>query len=322
MKVGFIATVFMQFGGTETWHRTLLPHIEGLSHFCVFGQFKGDPSFLPPNVKVVKGAKGAIEVFKECDVVITWGITNIDTLKREAGKNPIVIAVHHGDPSSIWARNCTNSIKDQVNRIVAVHPEVARIYDGEWIPNAIDPSRITKPKDNRLRELWKLEDKKICFWCARYSPEKNPYLAQRIATHLPDDWVMVMAGQPQPGFKIIEHTQIRHVGPTSHPGSWLSIADCFLSTSDQEGFGLSIGEAMLAKVPVVGTPVGLCTYPGVCKTFLIKTSRNKIANLITTPPQENQLERAYELASGFSVNQQAIHWNRLIKETLSLSIMG
>lgn len=323
MKVGFIATVFMQFGGTETWHRTLLPHIEGLSHFCVFGQFKGDPSFLPPKVRVLKGAKGAIEVFKECDVVVTWGITNINTLKEAAGKNPVVIAVHHGDPSSVWARNCTNAIREQVNRIVAVHPEVARMYEGEWIPNAIDSTRIkATPHAANLKKIFGIEDKKICFWCARYSAEKNPYFAQRIATHLPDDWVLVMAGTPPEGFKLVSSPNIKHVGPIIHPGDWLSISHCFLSTSDQEGFGLSIGEAMLAKVPVVGTPVGLCTYPGTCKTFTLKTSRTTIANLITTPPQESQLVRAYELASSFSINKQATHWNRLIKETLSLSIMG
>lgn len=319
MKVGFIATVFMSYGGTETWHRTLLPHIEGLSHFCVFGQCEGDTAWLPPNVKFLRGLKGTIKTLQECDIVIAWGITNINNLKYQAGVNTPVIAVHHGDPTSVWAKNCINAVKPHVARIVAVHPEVARLHDCDWIANSIDPQRIVPKQDpQQLRQRWGLGDKKVCLWLARYSSEKNPYLAQRIAAHLPDDWVMVMAGKPIEGFK--KALPAIHVGQ-AHPGDWLQLASCFLSTSDQEGFGLSIGEAMLAKVPVVGTPVGLCTYPGVCKTFNIRTGRDNIAALISTPPPENQIEAAHQLASSFSINTQATKWNNLIKETHTLAII-
>lgn len=319
MKVGFIATVFMKFGGTETWHRTLLPHIEGLSHFCVFGQLQGDLDWLPPNVKTLRGLSGTLRTLQECDIIITWGITKIDTLLKQAGVNKPVIAVHHGDPSSTWAKSCINAVKPHVARIVAVHPEVARLHECDWIPNSIAPNRIVPSlPPEELRSKFGLEGKKICFWCARYAPEKNPYLAQRIAAHLPDNWVMVMAGTPPEGFKKANPTV--HIGQ-AHPGDWLQIADCFLSTSDQEGFGLSIGEAMLAKVPVVGTPVGLCTYPGVCKTFNIRTGRDQVASLITTPPPEKQIEEAHKLASSFSVSSQATKWNNLIKETHTLAII-
>jgi len=322
MKVGFITTVFMQFGGTETWHRSLLPYINNLTHFCVFGQFKGDPSFLPEHVNVLRGQKGALAVLKECDVVVTWGITNLDSLCEQAGRRPTLISVHHGDPTSSWARKCTDNIRGYVNQIVAVHPEVARIYDGVWIPNGIDIERI-RPTEHasHLRELWKIGDRKVCFWAARYAPEKNPYLAQRIGERLPQDWVLVMAGDPPESFKKTTSDRVIHVGSVTHPGDWLSISSCFLSTSDQEGFGLSIGEAMLARVPIVGTPVGLCQYPGVCRTFLIRTGRQPVVDAITTPPPGKQLEAAYDLVSKFSITKQAESWNNLIKETHALAII-
>lgn len=319
MKVGFIATVFMKVGGTETWHRTLLPHIEGLTHFCVHGQLQGDLDWLPPNVKFLRGLTGTLRTLQECDIIVTWGITNLAVLQQQAGTNKPIIAVHHGDPSSTWAKNCIKAVKPHVARIVAVHPEVARLNQCDWIANAIDPKRIVpKVSGEELRERWGIGNKKICFWCARYSPEKNPYLAQRIAGHLPQDWVLVMAGLPPEGFKTVKPAI--HVGQ-AHPGDWLSIASCFLSTSDQEGFGLSIGEAMLAKVPVVGTPVGLCTYPGVCKTFNIRTSRDVVATLITTTPPQEQIDTAYYLAESFSINTQAKTWNNLLKETHTLAII-
>jgi glycosyltransferase involved in cell wall biosynthesis len=58
-------------------------------------------------------------------------------------------------------------------------------------------------------------------------------------------------------------TKLQAIGQTEEISHWLGLADVFLSTSDQEGFGLSIAEAMLAGVPVVSSPFGLAENPAI-----------------------------------------------------------
>jgi glycosyltransferase involved in cell wall biosynthesis len=80
---------------------------------------------------------------------------------------------------------------------------------------------------------------------------------------LPDDWHIVLTGHRGEKLELNDRVTIL---PPQHPGDWLSVASCFLSTSLFEGFGLSVAEAITAGVPVVSTPVGIATRPGLALT--------------------------------------------------------
>jgi glycosyltransferase involved in cell wall biosynthesis len=104
-----------------------------------------------------------------------------------------------------------------------------------------------------------LDGKKLCIWSHRFHPDKRPQLAIEIAKYLPDDWRMVLTGHRGEKLEVSDRVTIL---PPQHPGDWLAVADCFLSTSKFEGFGLSVAEAVAAGVPVVSSPVGIATRPG------------------------------------------------------------
>jgi glycosyltransferase involved in cell wall biosynthesis len=71
---------------------------------------------------------------------------------------------------------------------------------------------------------------------------------------------MVMAGN-NGGLELATSDRVT-ILPPQHPGDLLSVASCFLSTSKFDGFGLSVAEAIAAKVPVVSSPAGIATEPG------------------------------------------------------------
>jgi glycosyltransferase involved in cell wall biosynthesis len=125
------------------------------------------------------------------------------------------------------------------------------------IEPAVDPDRI-KP-----RQAVETNGKKICLWSHRFHADKRPQLAIEIAKHLPDDWHMVMTGHRGERLELNDRVTIL---PPTHPGDWLDVASCFLSTSLFEGFGLSVAEAITAGVPVVSTPVGIAKRTGMALT--------------------------------------------------------
>jgi glycosyltransferase involved in cell wall biosynthesis len=326
MKIGYICSVFMETGGTEIWAKTLMPSIKNLSIFCVYNVEivrnynqceKKNLNWLPENIHKCYGIEGAIKCFKECDLVIMWGIFDVEEMINKSGRKPILIHVIHEDISNKWFKSILTKNKKFLDSIVAVHPDVAKYYKCKWIPNGIDENRIKTTSKLDLIKKYKLKNKKICFWCARYAAEKNPSIAIKIANKLPKNWVMVMAGNAPQEVKNNFKNKIIFPGVIDSPGEWLSISSCFLSTSSEEGFGLSIGEAMLAKVPVVGTPFGLCSYPNVCKTFQINNDLNYIVKLITEESCSKTIEAAYKLANSFSVEKQTESWNDLIANKYS-----
>ena len=62
---------------------------------------------------------------------------------------------------------------------------------------------------------------------------------------MPDDWHMVLVGHRNEKIETNDRVTIL---PPQHPGDWLSVASCFLSTSTTDGFGLSVAEALAAGV--------------------------------------------------------------------------
>jgi glycosyltransferase involved in cell wall biosynthesis len=125
------------------------------------------------------------------------------------------------------------------------------------IEPAVDPDRV-KP-----HQAVETNGKNIVLWSHRFANDKRPQLAIEIAKHLPDDWHMVLTGHR--GEKLEANERVT-VLPPQHPGDWLAVADCFLSTSLFEGFGLSVAEAIAAGVPVVSSPVGIAKRPGLALT--------------------------------------------------------
>jgi glycosyltransferase involved in cell wall biosynthesis len=194
---------------------------------------------------VFAGDDAIEELAASVDALIVWGVTGKDQITR----GPVRIAMHHGSLKSTWANSVFEDQLKWCERAVAINEDVAKHYGVEYIPNAVDFT----PIENVLRPY---SDTKIVAWLHRDAQEKRPWLARRIAEALPDGWMMIATQE-----ETRSTAKFRGIGQVEDVPYYLAIADVFLSTADQEGFGLSLAEAMLAGVPVVTSPHGLGAIP-------------------------------------------------------------
>jgi glycosyltransferase involved in cell wall biosynthesis len=254
-RIGFASINYEAVGGTETFHQTLVPRLPNVIGFASRHDLHGDIDRL--GVPCGQGIDAIASLALQCDTVVSW---NIDWQTIPRPKR--VIAVHHGSLDDAEG----NRLCLQGDEIVCVNRDVAEylstIVDKpvHCIENAVDPDRI-KP-----RNQVETNGKKICLWSHRFAKDKRPEIAIEIAKHLPDDWHMVLTGHRGEKLEVNERVTLL---PPQHPGDWLSVASCFLSTSLFEGFGLSVAEAITAGVPVVSTATGIAQRTGCALTVSI-----------------------------------------------------
>jgi glycosyltransferase involved in cell wall biosynthesis len=241
-RVGVYSVVHNRIGGTETFWRTLNKMI-GIAGMATPQQPKAKSIYYP----VFAGDEAIEELAASVDALLIWGITNKEAVTR----GPVRIAMHHGSLRSQWANAVFEDELRWCERAVAINEEVAKHYGAEYIPNAVELETVANAQKP-------YRGKKVVVWLHRDAQEKRPHLARKIADALPDGWIMV-ATLPRERAT----TKLQAIGQTEEISHWLSLADVFLSTSDQEGFGLSMAEAMLAGVPVVSSPFGLAENPAI-----------------------------------------------------------
>lgn len=233
--VGIYSVVYNAVGGTETYWKALNKMI-GLAGMAVSSAPRSSIADFP----VYGGTEAIEELCQSVKVLLIWGVTGKDKITQ----GPKRVAIHHGSMRSTWA----NSVfKDQLKwceDAIAINEEVAKHYGVRYIPNVVDFEPMPKKP--------KQDEDKIVLWLHRDASEKRPELARRIAKSLPEGWRMVATMGVERADK-----KITAIGQTREVAKHLSHADVFLSTADQEGFGLSVAEAMLAGVPVVSSPHGL-----------------------------------------------------------------
>jgi len=317
-RVGFLSAAYMPIGGTETFHRSLLPRLKqvvSVAGFAATAFHGGDGSLL--QVPYSTGVEAARKLAAHCDIVVVWGIH--DLAKILPANRPKVIAVHHSDWSSDWNNDLVLSQLNLIDEVICVNEHTAKKLAAcgkpvHCIPNSIDPERITPGgKQSELRGKYGIPaSSKIVLFGHRMSTEKRPQLAVEIARQLPEDWVMVIAGEgPQaPVVKALASNcdRVRIVGPCESLADWLSISECFLSLSMFEGFGLSIGEAMAAGVPTVATPAGIA--PGLATTLPTDSTAEEWADAIVTA---KAIVTPAEILNRFSVQRMVDSWASVIR---------
>ena len=247
-RIGIAAINYEAMGGTETFHQSLVPRLPNVIGFAAQNGLRGDVDLLA--VPTGQGIESIASLALQSDTVVSWNI-DWQTLPRPKR----LICVHHGSLSDIASTElCLQGDEIVcVNREVAEHVRTLTTKKVHCIEPAVDPNRV-KP-----RNIVETNGKKICLWSHRFAKDKRPQLAIEIASHLPPDWHMVLTGHRG---EVLQRNDRVTVLPPQHPGDWLAVADCFLSTSLFEGFGLSVAEAIAAGVPVVSSPVGIAARPG------------------------------------------------------------
>jgi len=321
--VGFLSAAYMGIGGTETFHRTLLPRLGkvcSVAGFVSTAFHGGDGTLL--EVPYAAGVEAAQQLAADCGVIVAWGISDLKSILPV--NRPKVIAVHHSDLSSDWGNQLILHQLDTIDEIICVNEEVAQYFSQtcgkpvHHIPNAIDPDRI-RPSGQQaaLRSQYGIPaESKIVLFGHRLSAEKRPLLAVEIARHLPHGWMMVIVGDGHEKTKVEQAAagvdQIRVIGRADSLADWLSLSSCFLSLSLFEGFGLAIGEALAAGVPTVSTPTGIAsgraiTLPSDCTTATEWADAITHASSIVTPAA---------ILDQFSVERMVSVWSSVIRRNL------
>jgi glycosyltransferase involved in cell wall biosynthesis len=285
--------------------------------FVATGWYGGDGELL--EVPYATGVEAAKKLAAHCDVLAVWGLSDLAAiLPRD---RPKVIAVHHSDASSGWSNDTILKQLDVIDEVVCIHPGVAELLSGcgkpvHLISNAINPDRIEPTgKLSELRGDHGINaDAKIVLFGHRLSEEKRPTLAVQIAQNLPEDWVMVIAGngpeQSAAEAAAAGCDRVRFVGPCESLADWLAVSSCFLSLSTFEGFGFAIGESMAAGVPTVATPAGIA--PGLATTLPTNSPAAEWAQAIVNAKVQVQ---PAEILERFSVARMVDAWAEIFKSS-------
>ena len=254
--VGFLVPVYMPIGGTETWHRSLLPRLRSVAGFVCIHPSPVRQMEIEQQLgcAVGSGVKAAMQLVAKVKVLVVWNIG--PPLKHLlSGMKCKVIAVSHGGPENAWNTQGLLDQAEYTDHIVTVSRAVAGATPPgipvTRIPNAPDPhnvravNRLAKPK------------RKVAVVCTRFSREKRLEFLASVFRYMPDWELWLIGYRGGVGATVINETDNVKVFPaTSTPGDYYAVADVALCASENEGYGLASAEALLAGLPLVSTPVG------------------------------------------------------------------
>jgi glycosyltransferase involved in cell wall biosynthesis len=262
-KVAFLSSSYLSVGGTEIFHRMLIPRLRervNIIGFAATAFTGGDGSLL--KVPYYTGVEAARELAAQADVIVTWGIDTVEHL-LPADRPQRIISVHHSDSSSKWS-NRLQAIPC-VDEVICVNAHTAEFLRGELskpirhIANCVDPIRVSPTiRRDELRLRYSIpQDAKVCLWGHRFSEEKQPRKAVEIARALPDGWIMALVGDGEMASDFQSDERVRVVGPVTSLADWFQASDVFISLSTYDGYGLSVAEALAYGIPTVSTPKGI-----------------------------------------------------------------
>jgi hypothetical protein len=303
-RVGMVLSVFNQIGGVETWATSLLQRLREPTGIATSAEPQGS-SQLP-----VFGGKDAIEdILKTSNNILAWGATDDleEAMKQYPGAR--VIAVHHGSLQSEWGNSVFERQLQFCHCGVAVNKDVANRFGVRHMRNLVDPAR-SLPSSSRMQWPRRTRDlERYVLWSHRPSSEKRPELAQAIAEQLPNNWKMLFTGT-----SAVKSTEkLLNIGRIAHPGDYLDKCEVFLSTADQEAFGYSIAEAVLAQRPVVSAPAGLALDGWATEVVETDDPQHWVAAILrAAEASQQEIQKKFEdFAAEYAIAKVLREWEEL-----------
>jgi len=248
-KIGLINLVFTEMGGVETWTKSLVPHIRDKV------QVNGIVSIQDPHKSIkdlgVDWGAGLVDaqaLVKKIDTLVLWGYAEPELLfKYKRPKR--VICIHHGDEKSVWSQLIISKQMSFCDEVVSVNAKVANRYYFTHIPNSVTTSRLAEKIS---------PESKTVLWGHRFTGEKRPELAVAIAKAMPD-FKFAFSGDGPLKNEIIRDFPANCVynGSSADLVGAMKQSSVFLSTTNEEGFGYSVLEAVCSGLPVVSSNTGI-----------------------------------------------------------------
>jgi hypothetical protein len=143
-KYGFVVPCFMEIGGTESWHLSLLPRLRDVSGLVVLNPSMASGPLDRLGCEVGVGIDAARKLAKASRAIVVWNIG--DALGQIASRGCRVVSVSHTDSHSDWTSNLLQAQAPWTDHVVTICKDSRRLVpEGiphSPIPNAPDPLRV------------------------------------------------------------------------------------------------------------------------------------------------------------------------------------
>lgn len=277
IRVGIVGAC-AHSGGAEQWMLSLLDHCDKT---CIDWRGVAVAYAHEVNGRIVQelgrrapfgGGRAHVDrLYRECDVVVSWGIAAEDQRLPPRPRPCSVILVSHSHGTScpwterVFARAELADVLVGVS--AAALPPIAEAQRGRAvvIRNCYEPARVT-PDGTRepLRRAWGVRPGEIVVgFLGRLVPEKDPgRLLDLVEAQPRVRGAFVGWGIEERSLKAQAAARglgdrVVFAGPVDRPGPSLAAFDWFLLPSLGESCAIAVLEAWAASVPVIATPVGV-----------------------------------------------------------------
>lgn len=329
MVVGLLLNNWGTWGGSATYHTSLVRGLEKIGHEVLIAlPFKQELWDIPSGFDFRMGMQQSIKAMQASSTWVVWGIgqkLNLKSLLARKKTKPRVIAVNHGSSDNKWSRACLAGEAPSADAVVGVSNDslgaipTEHVHKGIVISGAVERSRlvpVSSQKAMRL-SLGLRDDEKVLLYLGRISTEKRVDLAIEAMRYMPDNWRMLVVGEASNQINpscLYNNFKVQFCGPTSFPGDYLQLADCFVSPSNLEGFGLSVVEAMTFGVPVVAHKVGVLGELEVGTIIPVDSKPQEFAAAIIRADLEREKAKrdSQIVSSMFSLESFIDRWSSLL----------
>jgi len=208
-----------------------LPFFRALS-FLLFGLFRG--------LSLIR--KNKIDAI-HAHYLLPSGLLGLFLSKLT--RKPLIVTIHGSDAHKLPYLNWLKHIITKNAKVLCVSKALTKQFPGTVIPNGIDPKELDAAKEISLKHP-------AILFVGALIPSKVSFLS-KVISQMPEANFYVLGSGPLAGKTGgIELPSVTH----SELFNYYKSCDCFISTSEWEGFGLSVLEAMASGTPVIVRPVG------------------------------------------------------------------
>ena len=304
--IGFLGPAYLEIGGTETWHRSLLPHLEHVTGYGIVNSdlATGNEDML--GVPLGMGLDECRQLAAASETLVVWGLgRELESILKGMPRKR-VISVAHCDARSEWMRRVMHEQARFAKEAVYIEasgwdviPETQKTR-AVLIPNGVDVDRLATGKTRFAArdELGIKPSEKVLLVLSRIAEEKRIDKLAECVEALPEHYRLLVVGKAQEQNQghlatFAWRSRVTVLPPTDQPGDVFAAADALVSASDFEGCGLSMVEAAISGLPLIATPVGAATSaPGLfCELPIGETAKcwaERIKNDFAMPGHQKQ----------------------------------
>ncbi len=208
----------------------------------------------------------------QSDLVIDYDLSLLRSAKKI--KAP-VIGCFHFRPKNFRSSNASKSKRigqrlKHYDKLIVLCPEMLVEACKVWpyladkfivLPNSIDTEKISKNSNHSIQLPEGVEPHKYFITVARLTHQKNIQLllqAFLVAKNLGSDWKLVIVGEGEDKISLMHLVQqlkimdrVCFLGYQDNPYPYIKNAGAFVSSSREEGFPVSLIEALTLNCPII-----------------------------------------------------------------------